>query len=159
MGFDEAAVAHVIGSFHGVEHRLEIVRTLNGVDFYNDSTATNPSASLEGLKTMQSVHKKMVVIIGGNDKNMDFTQLVAFINEYSLACVVLIGSADEKLRGIRPGLVLGTFDNFEKAVHTAYAAAKPDGLVLLSPGATSFNMFRDEFDRRRQFKEIVHSLQ
>ncbi len=158
MQLDPEQVKGAICSFPGVEHRLEFVRTVNGVDFYNDTTATNPSAAGEGVKTIQELGKRIVLLAGGNDKGMDFTGFVSLINSARINVVLLEGTADEKLASIDPSLVIGKYTDYEQAVQSAYTAAQPDGLVLLSPGATSFNLFRDEFDRGQQFKEIVNHL-
>ncbi len=158
MALDAPKVEKAIKEFGGVEHRLEFVRNFNGVDFYNDTTATNPSAALEGIKSIQELGKRIVLLAGGNDKGMDFSAFVKLINDFGIKTVLLQGSADEKLRGINPELVAGSFTDYEEAIVKAYKEAGADGLVLLSPGATSFNMFKDEFDRGRQFKEIVNNL-
>ncbi|MDQ3098489.1 MAG: UDP-N-acetylmuramoyl-L-alanine--D-glutamate ligase [bacterium] len=158
MDFDPSIIEKAVCEFSGVEHRLEFVKSLEGVDFYNDTTATNPTAAKEGIKTIQDLNRKIVLLAGGNDKNMDFTDFVALINIAGIRTVLLQGSADAKLKAINPKLIVGSFADYSEAIRSAYQEAKPAGVVLLSPGATSFNMFRDEFDRGRQFKEIVNSL-
>lgn len=158
MGLNMSQVEKSIAAFPGVEHRLEFVRSLNGVDFYNDTTATNPSAAVEGIRTIQELGRKIVLLAGGNDKGMDFEKFVDLINQSGIEVVVLEGTADEKLRGIEKELIVGKFTDYEEAISAAYKNALPDGIVLLSPGATSFNMFRDEFDRGSQFKDVVKGL-
>lgn len=157
-GIDVPAIIQALESFPGVEHRLEYVRTLNGVDFYNDTTATNPDAAVAGLQTILELDRKTVLIVGGNDKGMDYTQLVSLINNNHIPVVLLSGTADEKLSQIDKELQKGKYTNFEEAIIRAYEIVRDDGIVLLSPGATSFNIFRDEFDRGRQFKNIVKEL-
>jgi UDP-N-acetylmuramoylalanine--D-glutamate ligase len=158
MALDMPRVEKAICGFKGVEHRLEYVRTLHNVDFYNDTTATNPSAAIEGIKTIQELGRRIVLLAGGNDKGMDFDAFVSLINSSKIRTVLLQGSADEKLRKINAELIVGSYTDYEEAILAAYTESQPDGLVLLSPGATSFNMFRDEFDRGRQFKEMVNHL-
>ncbi len=158
MALDDLKVKEAICSFPGVEHRLEYVRTIERVDFYNDTTATNPSAAIEGIKTIQGLGKRIVLLAGGNDKGMDFTGFVDLINNAHIRTVLLQGSANEKLRGIQNDLVVGSYTDYEEAIRVAFSESDGEGIVLLSPGATSFNMFKDEFDRGKQFKEIVHNL-
>jgi UDP-N-acetylmuramoylalanine--D-glutamate ligase len=157
MNLDSMAIKKALESFPGVEHRLEFVRTVDSVDFYNDSTATNPDAALVGIRTISELGKKIVLIAGGNDKNMVYDALIDEINKRGLKTAILAGTADQYFKQIKPELQLGFYSDFEEAISAAYKEAG-EGIVLLSPGATSFNIFRDEFDRGRQFKEIVHSL-
>jgi UDP-N-acetylmuramoylalanine--D-glutamate ligase len=157
MNLDTTSIQKALESFSGVEHRLEFVRSVHNVDFYNDSTATNPDAALVGIKTIAELGKKIVLISGGNDKNMVYDELIDEINRLGLRTAILAGTADQHFKKIKPELQLGFYSDFEEAITAAYKEAG-EGIVLLSPGATSFNIFRDEFDRGRQFKEIVHSL-
>jgi UDP-N-acetylmuramoylalanine--D-glutamate ligase len=158
MGLDLVKAREAIEKFVGVEHRLEFVRNLNGVDFYNDSTATNPSAATAGLATILELGKKVILIAGGNDKNMGFEEFVDKINVNQIKTVLLEGTADQKLASIDPELKIGSYTNFKEAILSAFENADSNTVVLLSPGATSFNLFKDEFDRGRQFKEIVNNL-
>lgn len=158
LGLDMEVVADALTKFSGIEHRLEHVRSIDGVDFYNDTTATNPSAAVSGIKSISELNRNIVLIAGGNDKEMDFDELVALINHYRIDVVMLEGTADRKLSGIDKELIVGKYNDYTLAIKSAYYKARTNGIVLLSPGATSFNMFRDEFDRGHQFKKIVNNL-
>lgn len=158
IGIEESQIKKAFETFKPPAHRLELVRSLDGVDFYNDSTATNPTAAAAGIRQLAKNGRKLVAIIGGNDKNMDFGPLVEAVAETAAKYVLLEGTADEKLKQLPEQGNLGAFTDYAEAVKVAFLAAKPGGIVSLSPGATSFNMFKDEFDRGDQFKAIVNSL-
>ncbi len=148
-------------SFGGVEHRLEFVRTLDSVDYYNssiDSSPTRTAAALSALKT------KPVVICGGYDKKIPFEPLAVSLCKYA-ETVVLTGATAEKIKkailecpDYRPEM-LGIIEcpDFDGAVTAARRAAHSGGTVLLSPACASFDAFRNFEERGKRFKEIVNS--
>lgn len=159
LGVHKEKFVEVLNAFEPLAHRMEFVRSYNGVKFINDSTATNPTAAVRDVDVLLKSNDRMVLIIGGNDKEMDFKDFVRIIEHNRLHYVLLQGTADKKLEGLPADLSLGKFTLFEDAIHAAYAKAKEfDGTVALVPGATSFNMFKDEFDRGDKFKKIVMEL-
>ncbi|MDQ3239663.1 MAG: UDP-N-acetylmuramoyl-L-alanine--D-glutamate ligase [bacterium] len=158
LKIEESIIKDAICDFPGVEHRLELVRSIRRVYFYNDSTATNPSAVLAGIQSLTELGRPIVLIVGGNDKDMDYKELIDTINKRKLKTAILSGTSDVHFNQIKDDLKIGVFGDLEEAVRAAFAAAKGDGIVLMSPGATSFNIFRDEFDRGNKFKEIVNKL-
>lgn len=158
VGITEDVLNKAFSTFAPPAHRLELVREVDGVSFYNDSTATNPTAAASGIWELAKQGRAMVAIVGGNDKNMDFEPLIQAVKDTKSKYVLLEGTADEKLRSLPGNLKISAFTDYAEAVQAAFNAARPNGIVTLSPGATSFNMFKDEFDRGDQFKAIVNSL-
>jgi UDP-N-acetylmuramoylalanine--D-glutamate ligase len=151
-GATAETISQAIAAFQAVEHRLEFVAKINGVDFYNDSKATNVDATMKAIAAFGSgVH----LILGGKDKNSDYTLLEPLIRE-RVRAVYTIGSAAEKiesqLRGIVPILSCGTLDN---AVSSAFSAARPTEVVLLAPACSSFDQFENYEERGRAFKQLV----
>ena len=149
------SVGHIregLKSFKGIEHRLELVSTIDGVEYYNDSKATNVDAA---VKALQSFNHKVVLIAGGSDKGANFAPWVRLFKE-KVSYLVLIG---ETAGNISKECTLAGFANFEVAdsLETAVEIAKQNAskTVLFSPACASFDMFKDFEDRGRQFKEIV----
>ncbi|RPJ06845.1 MAG: hypothetical protein EHM28_09215 [Spirochaetaceae bacterium] len=143
-----------LSEFPGIEHRFEEVTRKKNITYINDSAATIPHAVVQAVKTAQ---KPVVLITGGTDKNIDFSPLLEIEGQVQ-TIILLQGSATDKIRRLfdnRGILYKGPFDNLAKAVEAADLAALPGGTVLFSPGCASFGMFQNEFDRGRQFKNIV----
>jgi UDP-N-acetylmuramoylalanine--D-glutamate ligase len=162
LGVDPKTIKENLGTFPGVEHRLELFYKAMGIEFYNDSAATIPNAAAAAMEALdtRSGNKRLVLVTGGTDKNLDFSPLVRAAGR-AKAIILLAGSASEKLYALftDAGLsCLGPFDELDKAVLTAMGAATQGDRVLLSPGCTSFGMFLNEFDRGRQWKEAVIRL-
>ncbi|HCC23523.1 TPA: UDP-N-acetylmuramoyl-L-alanine--D-glutamate ligase [Candidatus Falkowbacteria bacterium] len=160
FGVKAAAIKQVIASFPGVAHRLEFVKTINGIDFYNDTTSTTPIA---GQKALASFTKPIYLIAGGATKKLDLTDFGRSIAKKAKLVALLDGTATDALESAitkyqKTPKIVGRFDNLETAVKTLYAAAKPGSIILLSPGCASFGLFANEFDRGDQFKRIVKKL-
>lgn len=147
------AVSKAIENFRAVEHRLEFVATINGVDFYNDSKATNVDATAKAVAAFPGgIH----LILGGKDKNSDYRQLSDLLRS-RVQAVYTIGAAAAKIESHLRGVVsLHTCETLEKAVKTAAAAAHPGDIVLLAPACSSFDQFENYEHRGRVFKELVH---
>jgi UDP-N-acetylmuramoylalanine--D-glutamate ligase len=151
-GAPAAEIARAIESFRAVEHRLEYVATANGVDYYNDSKATNVDAAAKAIAAFPCcIH----LILGGKDKNSNYADLSDLLRK-RVKAVYTIGSAAEKIesqiRGIVPTVSSQTLD---KAVASARKAAHPGDVVLLSPACSSFDQFENYEHRGRVFKELV----
>jgi UDP-N-acetylmuramoylalanine--D-glutamate ligase len=146
-------IRRAIENFKAVEHRLEYVATLNGVDFYNDSKATNVDAT---AKAVAAFNTPVLLILGGKDKNSDYTQLSELLRSHVRA-VYTIGSAaakiESQLRGVVP---LHSCETLDKAVSAAATAAHPGEVVLLAPACSSFDQFESYEHRGRVFKELVN---
>ena len=148
--------------FAGVEHRIELVRTLNGVRYYNDSIASSPSRTIAGLRSFQ---KKVILIAGGYDKHIPFDVLGPEITAHVKA-LFLTGDTAPKIRAavenapdyIQEQLPITVIDDFEQAVLAAHRAAKPGDAVILSPACASFDKFKNFMERGAAFKKIIYGL-
>jgi len=154
-GIPADEIGRAIQSFRPVEHRLEFVRSIAGVDYYNDSKATNVDATLKALEAFDS---GLWVILGGTDKGSDYRTLRNALAGRAKACL-LIGAAarkiEQQLDGRVPIHMLGTL---ERAVEFARRKATPGDTVLLAPACSSFDQFDNYQHRGRVFKELVASL-
>lgn len=160
FGLSLEQMEKTIVNFPGLEHRLEFVKQINGVEFVNDTTSTTPIAGQMALKSIKS---PIVLIAGGASKKLDLSGFAKDVAKKVKAVVLLNGSATQELKtGIikndGANLIAGEFDNFEKAIKHAYSLSLPGDCILLSPGCASFGMFVNEFDRGDKFKKIVNQL-
>jgi UDP-N-acetylmuramoylalanine--D-glutamate ligase len=155
-GASLAQIAAAVRTFHAVEHRLEFVRNVSGVDFYNDSKATNVDATLKALDAFAG---GLWVILGGKDKGSDYTVLRAPLSEKARA-VMLIGAAAAKIREQIAGAApLYDSKTLDAAVRDAYAQARPGDTVLLAPACASFDQFDNYEHRGRVFKTLAAQLE
>jgi len=142
---------------------LEFIKEIGGIKFYNDTAATIPEAAISALN---SFTQPIILIAGGTDKNLDFSRLSKAIIGKVKGLVLLKGSATEELtREIKKSLPeekkdeeFKIADSIDKAVEIAYHFAEVGDIILLSPGAASFGLFLNEFDRGNKFKEAVRNL-
>jgi UDP-N-acetylmuramoylalanine--D-glutamate ligase len=148
-------IEQTLKQFPGLPHRLEWVRSLKGVSFYNDSKATNVSATLAAL---ESLEPPIVLIAGGLGKGQDFTSLGPALQQRTKA-VVLLGKDAPKIAAVSKQFV-PTFivPDLRAAVRKAWELARPKGQVLLSPACASFDMFKGYQERGEYFKEEVYAL-
>ncbi len=153
-GATGAAVAKALDGFRGLEHVMELVATKDGVRFVNDSKATNVDAAAKSIESFDRV----VAIIGGKYKGGDFNDLAAPLRAHGRA-VVAIGEARAMVRdALKDTVPVVEAETLRDAVRRAFDLAGPDGVVLLAPACSSFDMFADYADRGRQFKEEVRRL-
>lgn len=155
-GVEPEDIRKAVESFKAVEHRLEFVAEINGVDYYNDSKATNVDAAAKAIAAFPGgIH----LILGGKDKNSDYRQLRALLEE-RVKTVYTIGAAAEKIEthiyGSVPVVSCGIL---EQAITKAAEAAQPGEIVLLAPACSSFDQFENYEHRGRVFKELVHARQ
>ena len=145
-------IANVATRFTGLDHRIEWVRTVRGIDFINDSKGTNIGALHKSLK---SFSRPIILIAGGKDKGGDFRALKELFKK-KVKHLILIGETKSTFRKILNGsFSYEDAENMEDAVRRAIRKAGTGDIVLLSPGCSSFDMFEDFIDRGNQFKEIV----
>ena len=156
LGIPEAEIAEAISTFEGVEHRIELVGEWDGVRWYNDSIATNPVAATTGLRAFDV--EPIVLIAGGRGKDFDLEEWLAEIRRRADGVVLIGESARELQLALADHPSVTVAGSLEEAVAAAAELARPGGVVLLSPGYKSFDMFRDFEDRGRQFKAAVRSL-
>ncbi len=155
-GVRPAQIEASIKSFSGVEHRIEFVAEINGVRYYNDSKATNVDATLKALEAFPG---RIIVILGGKDKDSDYTQLRSTLQERAILAL-LIGSASDKIEHQIDGSVaINRAGTIERAVESAAQASHAGDIVLLAPACASFDQFQNYEHRGRVFKDLVHQLQ
>ena len=148
-------IRSAVAEFRAVEHRLELVTTVNGVAFYNDSKATNVDAT---VKALESFPGNIHIILGGKDKGSDYTALNPLLRERAKRAY-LIGAAAEKIASqIQGAAPLTRSGTLERAVKQAFEAAKAGDIVLLAPACASFDQFENYEQRGRIFKELALSL-
>jgi UDP-N-acetylmuramoylalanine--D-glutamate ligase len=155
MGCEPAGIRKTVHDFKAVEHRLEFVATVRGVDYYNDSKATNVDAT---IKAVESFAANIHLILGGKDKGSDYTVLNDLLRQ-RVKCVYTIGAAADKIqsqiKGATKIVAAGTMD---AAVKQASSSAQPGDIVLLAPACASFDQFQNYEHRGRVFKELVANL-
>jgi UDP-N-acetylmuramoylalanine--D-glutamate ligase len=156
MGCSKEAVENVLNRFVGLEHRLEFVREIGGVRFYNDSKGTNVGSV---VKSLQSFSEPVILIAGGKDKNGDLRPLREGIRSH-VKRLILIGEAKERMnRELGELTDTATATTLNEAVALAHQSARKGEVVLLSPACSSFDMFKDYKERGKVFKDAVHRLQ
>jgi UDP-N-acetylmuramoylalanine--D-glutamate ligase len=145
-----------LSDFVNVEHRLEVVATINGVEFINDSKATNVNSVWYALESMT---KPVVLIMGGVDKGNDYTQLYDLVKE-KVKAIVCLGVDNAKLKESFSSVVetMVEAQSMNEAVSYAYKLGKKGDVVLLSPACASFDLFQNYEDRGAQFKAFVKAL-
>ena len=155
-GVEHAAIAAAVRSFRAVEHRLEFVRRLNGVDFYNDSKATSVDATLKALDAFAG---GLWVILGGKDKGLDYAALRAPLTEKARAALLIGAAAGKIAEQITGAVPLVEAKTLDAAVRHAFAHAAPGDTVLLAPACASFDQFKSYEHRGEVFKQIVNGLE
>jgi UDP-N-acetylmuramoylalanine--D-glutamate ligase len=155
-GVPGEVIRSAVATFKGVEHRLEFVRELDGVRYFNDSKATNVDATVKAIEAFPGgIH----LILGGKDKDSDYTTLASLLRE-RVRTVITIGSAAEKIERQLAGVVkIERAETMERAVPMARELAVAGDTVLLAPACASFDQFANYEQRGRVFKELVQSLQ
>ena len=155
------SILKVAREFKGVEHRIEHVRTLNGVKYYNDSIASSPSRTIAGLKAF---NQRIILIAGGYDKHIPFEPLVPYIDE-KVKILILSGPTAKKIEDAIKAAKLKNSDlkiyrssGMEESVQLAHKLATDGDIVSLSPACASFDAYRNFADRGNHFKELVNKL-
>lgn len=160
---EDEIIRRVAMTFGGVEHRIELVRTLNDVRYYNDSIASSPTRTIAGLRSFK---QKVILIAGGYDKKIPFDDLGPEIIEH-VKVLVLTGDTAPKIREAVesvPGYSenepkILEFGDFKRAVLAAHQEAQPGDVVILSPACASFDKFKNFMVRGEAFKKIIHELE
>jgi UDP-N-acetylmuramoylalanine--D-glutamate ligase len=149
-------IRNAVRSFKAVEHRLEFVRNVSGVDFYNDSKATNVDAT---LKALDSFEGGLWVILGGKDKGGDYSALREPLRKKARAAMLIGAAAPVLAKDLRSAVDLVDAKVLEAAVRQAFERARPGDTVLLAPACASFDQFQNYEHRGRAFAEIVKGLE
>ena len=156
LGIRKEKIREAVSNFHSLEHRMEFVATVRGVDFINDSKATNVNSTWYALESMQ---KNTVLILGGVDKGNDY-ELIADLVKEKVKAIVCMGTDNKKIIEFFKDKVstIVEVDTAKKAVNASFKLAEKGDLVLMSPACASFDLFKNYEDRGRQFKESVKEL-
>ncbi|GAA4449695.1 UDP-N-acetylmuramoyl-L-alanine--D-glutamate ligase [Rurimicrobium arvi] len=155
-GIRSAKIRESFSTFEGIAHRLEFVATVRGVDFVNDSKATNVNSVWFALESMK---KPVVLILGGQDKGNDYQEIKDLVAE-KVKAIVCLGIDNKNIHTFFESIVPNIVDtqSAKDAVLAAYSLAEKNDVVLLSPACASFDLFKNYEDRGDQFKEAVKSL-
>jgi len=145
-----------LSDFQGVEHRLEHVLKIHGVDYVNDSKATNVNSTWYAL---ESITNPTIWIVGGQDKGNDYAELFELVKQ-KVKAIVCLGKDNTKILNAFQGMVPNMVDthSMQEAVRASYSFARNGDTVLLSPACASFDLFENYEDRGRQFKTCVREL-
>ncbi|MEY3119419.1 MAG: hypothetical protein RIT30_1352, partial [Bacteroidota bacterium] len=156
LGIRKEKIREAVSNFHSLEHRMEFVATVRGVDFVNDSKATNVNSTWYALESMQ---KSTVLILGGVDKGNDY-ELIAELVKEKVKAIICMGTDNKKIIDFFGDKVASIVeaDSAKKAVTAAFKLAEKGDVVLLSPACASFDLFKNYEDRGIQFKESVKEL-
>jgi UDP-N-acetylmuramoylalanine--D-glutamate ligase len=156
LGIRKEKIREAVSNFHNLEHRMEFVATVRGVDFINDSKATNVNSTWYALESMQ---KKTVLVLGGIDKGNDYSLIAELVKE-KVKAIVCMGTDNAKIKEFFKDLVpvIVEADSAKKAVTESFKLAEKGDVVLLSPACASFDLFKNYEDRGRQFKNSVKEL-
>jgi UDP-N-acetylmuramoylalanine--D-glutamate ligase len=156
LGIRKEKIREAVSNFHNLEHRMEFIATVKGVDFINDSKATNVNSTWYALESMQ---KPTILILGGVDKGNDYA-LVADLVKEKVKAIVCMGTDNSKLIEFFKDKVdhIIEVDSAKKAVNASFKLAEKGDVVLLSPACASFDLFKNYEDRGHQFKESVKEL-
>jgi len=157
LGLSPEHIRETLGTFPGIEHRLEFFFEHRGIRFYNDTAATIPEAAVAAIEAFET---GPILVTGGTDKNLDFRPLAEACKKVK-QLILLAGTGTDKLIPLlqNEGIPYrGPYDNLDRAVLAALELAQAGDPVVLSPGCTSFGMFLNEFDRGKKWKEAVQRL-
>ena len=156
LGIRKEKIREAVSNFHNLEHRMEFVATVRGVDFINDSKATNVNSTWYALESMQ---KKTVLVLGGIDKGNDYSLIAELVKE-KVKAIICMGTDNTKIKDFFKALVpvIIEADSAKKAVTESFKLAEKGDVVLLSPACASFDLFKNYEDRGRQFKDSVKEL-
>jgi len=155
MGCAIPGIREAVGNFKAVEHRLEYVATIRGVDYYNDSKATNVDAT---IKALESFSGNIHLILGGKDKGSDYRVLAGLLRQ-RVKRVYTIGAAAEKIQSqVQAAVSIVPAGTLESALERAASATQPGDIVLLAPACASFDQFQNYEHRGQVFKQLVRQL-
>ncbi len=156
LEIDDEAIERALTHFTGVPGRLSLTRTVDGIDFYNDTNATTPDATAVALTALREAKKPAVLIMGGADKGLSIEALIPEIREKAKHAVLLAGTGTDRIKDELPGVPV--FASLKEAFEDARAHASAGDAIVLSPAFSSFGMFKNEYDRGDQFDALVSEL-
>ncbi|OGN65823.1 MAG: hypothetical protein A2888_02940 [Chlamydiae bacterium RIFCSPLOWO2_01_FULL_28_7] len=148
-------IDEAIKTFKSLEHRIEFVKEINNIKFYNDSKATNIDSLIYAVKQFEN---KIILIAGGIDKNLSFKKCSKYFQN-KVKSIIAIGNTKHKIKDELKEFNVMLEESLKDAILKAFSLAKSSDVILLSPGCSSFDMFKNFEDRGQQFKKLVNSLQ
>jgi UDP-N-acetylmuramoylalanine--D-glutamate ligase len=156
-GASMSAIRKAARNFKGLENRLETIKTARGIRFVNDTTSTTPDATIAALKALTPVAKKIHLIAGGADKELEFDELAREIKRHKVLITLFAGTAFNKFSKAlkKAGVSFSATTSMKQALEYHLKNAKTGDCILLSPGCASFGLFKNEFDRGEQFYRLV----
>ncbi|MBI3834170.1 MAG: UDP-N-acetylmuramoyl-L-alanine--D-glutamate ligase [Planctomycetes bacterium] len=160
IGISDASIRESLRTFRGLEHRLEFVRNMNGVSYYNDSKSTAPTATIVALRALAH-DRRIICIIGGQRKDAPLAECAMVLNECCRATVCMGESGPDFASAVRtyaPAADVLECNALPEAVDRGRSIAQPGDIVLFSPGAPSFDQYVNFTERGRHFVELVHQL-
>ncbi len=158
---DTRAIRKAVSEFSGLPHRLEFVREIRGVQFFNDSFSTTPETAIAAISAFS---KPLILIIGGSEKKADYQGLTDAIIKQKIKAFLAIGVTGSKIakaasaKGFQGQIIEKKFSDMEEIIIAANQVAKAGDIVLLSPGSASFDLFKNYKDRGEQFRKAVNNL-
>ena len=159
-GISDAKIKSVLHKFKGISNRLELIKSLTGVKYYNDTTSTSPDGTIAALEALKDYGGKIILLAGGDDKGLDYKDFAKSVKNSVKAIILFNGKATEKilidLGNVKLPIVC--VDSMKDAINSAKGFANKGDIILLSPGAASFGIFKNEFDRGEQFCRIVRKF-
>ena len=155
-GVSEENIRKVLRTFPGVSHRIEFVRELEGVKWYNDSSCTTPESAIIACNAFEP--GTLILLLGGRDKKMDFSKLYEVIKERNVQVIPYGEQAQVFLKNLPTSYRLQATSSFEEVISAASTLAKPGDNVVLSPACASFDMFKNAKERGKIFEELVRNL-
>ena len=169
LGIPQLIIQKNIKNFKGIPNRLELIAKKNGVKYYNDTTATTPDATIYALNSLGKYKGRIILIAGGVDKKLDYKNLAKEIPKYVKTLILLPGTASDKIektlkiKRLKPAIPYDRMEliqvtSMKCAIKEARRFSQKDDIVVLSPAAASFNIFKNEFDRGDQFVKFVKLL-
>ncbi|PRR52399.1 UDP-N-acetylmuramoyl-L-alanine--D-glutamate ligase [Borreliella burgdorferi] len=159
LNIDLNRTGQILNNFKGIEHRLEFVKLVQNVMFYNDTASTIPESTVLSVKSLKTKDNRINLIVGGTDKELDFLSF-SKIADIVRTWILIRGSATVKIINIleKSSIQYFLFDSLRDAVNYAFKISSPGDIVLFSPASASFELFNNEFDRGLQFKNLVNNL-
>jgi UDP-N-acetylmuramoylalanine--D-glutamate ligase len=160
LGIKDSVIKKTVEKFTGVPGRLEFIKEVKGIKFYNDTTATTPDGVIAAMDSLKAHKGKIILIGGGADKALEYPEYAKVIKKNIIALFLFKGAASDKIVKELGNVKFPVYfaDNMKVAVQSAFIYAEKGDVVLLSPGAASFGVFKNEFDRGDQFVKAVKSI-
>ncbi len=157
-----AVIKKIVQNFGSIAGRLELIKEAKGIKYYNDTNASSPEGVIAALKAIGNLKKKNIILLaGGTDKIVEYDELVKTMGKYIKSAILFKGTATEKIKQNipkRPSYLVSEVTSMKEAMKIAASQAHKGDIILLSPAAASFGIFKNEYDRGDQFVQLVKKL-